>query len=107
MHWLLHVLGLDSASGPAYLTWSGFGGDVGDLAIAGALIAMVRRHNCEVRRCWRLGRHATAAGHHVCRRHHPDGPLTAAGVAGRHRRAARRHSGEAGERLYDHERDAP
>jgi hypothetical protein len=75
--WLAHVLGLDSGSGYWYLFWSGFGSDIAEIAIIGGLISIYRRHNCEVHGCWRLGRHATAAGQHVCRRHHPDGHLTA------------------------------
>jgi hypothetical protein len=109
VHWLLHVLGTDNVSGPAYAFWSGFGGD---LAIIGALlwgpVVLLRKHNCEVRRCLRLARHATAAGHQVCRRHHPDGPLSAAAVTDRHRRALRLQraaSGEPGERVHDPERD--
>lgn len=83
-HWLLHFLGVDSGSGPAYLFWSGFGANFGEFAIAGGLFTLIRKHNCEVHRCWRLGRHVTAAGQHVCRRHHPDGHLTAEGVRKAH-----------------------
>jgi hypothetical protein len=72
--WLWHFLGLDSASGTAYLAWSGVLSDLGELAIIGALFGVYRKHNCEVARCWRLGRHTTAAGHQTCRRHHPEGP---------------------------------
>lgn len=84
---LLHWLGLDSASGPAYLAWSGAVSDLGELALIGGIIALVRKHTCEVHRCWRIGRHDTAAGHTVCRKHHPDGPLTAAHVAAAHEAA--------------------
>jgi hypothetical protein len=83
-HLILHLLGMDNASGPAYLAWSGWASDLSELAIAGGLIGMVRARNCEVHRCWRLGRHQTAAGHRVCRRHHPDGHLTARGVREAH-----------------------
>jgi hypothetical protein len=85
--WLAHVLGLDNGSGYFYLWWSGIGADLGYLAVFASLVAVIRRHNCEVHRCWRLGRHATAAGHHVCRRHHPDDSLTAQDVARAHREA--------------------
>ena len=47
-----------------YGFWSGFGSDLGELAIVGGLIAVVRRHNCEVHRCWRMGRHRTEARAH-------------------------------------------
>lgn len=89
MHWLAHWLGLDNASGPIYLTWSGAGGDLGELTILGGLAAIYRRHNCEVHGCWRLGRHKTAAGHAVCRAHHPDDHLTAERVHEAHRAALR------------------
>lgn len=84
MHWLLHVLGTDNVSGTAYAFWSGFGSDLGEVAIIGGLVSVYRRHNCEVHGCWRLGRHATAAGQHVCRVHHPDGHLTAETVRSAH-----------------------
>ena len=76
IHALAHVLGLDNASGPWYLWWSGIGADLSEIAVLGGLVGIYRRHNCEIHRCWRLGRHATAAGHRLCRAHHPDGPLT-------------------------------
>jgi hypothetical protein len=85
--WLLHLLGVDNLSGRWYGFWSGFGSDVGEVAIIGGLITMVRHRNCEVHGCWRLGRHATAAGHRVCRRHHPAGRLTAEQVTRDHHQA--------------------
>ena len=87
MHWLAHWLGMDNLSGPVYGFWSGFGSDVGELAIVGGLVSIYRRHNCEVHRCWRLGRHTTAAGHAVCRRHHPDDHLTVQDIDDAHRKA--------------------
>lgn len=81
MGWLAHVLGLDDASGGWYLWWSGTGSDLGEVAIAGAVLATVRRHNCHVHRCWRIARHPVAGtGHVVCRHHHPDGAPTAADI---------------------------
>lgn len=74
MSWLEHVLGMDNLSGPWYGFWSGFGSDLGEFAIAGTLLAAVRRHTCHVHRCWRIGRFpATVDGrpYTVCRRHHP------------------------------------
>lgn len=88
MGWLAHFLGIDNEAGRFYAFWSGFGSDVGEFAIFGGLAAQYRRHNCEVRGCWRLGRHRTAAGHQVCRRHHPDDHLTAEQVAAAHEAAA-------------------
>jgi len=72
VYWLLHILGLDSGSGPAYLWWSGAGSD---LAYLGIFWALVRKHNCHQPRCWRIG-HLPVPGTawQVCRRHHPAPP---------------------------------
>ena len=41
---------------------------------ASTLYLFLRKHNCHVRRCWRLAWHPHPDhGHPVCRRHHPDG----------------------------------
>lgn len=71
--WLLHVLGLDNASGPFYLWWSGSGADLGELAIVGGLVTVARKHNCHVKRCMRVGRYPVEGTVFVvCRRHHPE-----------------------------------
>lgn len=89
MNWLLHawyvVSGANNESGPTYGSWSGIAGATACFAWIPASIVIYRHHNCEVHRCWRLGRHQTAAGHRVCRPHHPDGPLTAPAVAAAHK----------------------
>lgn len=85
--WVEVHSGTVNESGPFYGFWSGFGSDLGEVALIGGLLTVVRRHNCEVRGCWRLGRHQTAAGHHVCRVHHPDDHLTAEQVAASHEAA--------------------
>lgn len=109
MHWLAHVLGLDSASGGWYLGWSGFGSDITELAIVGALLAAWHRVNCHVKGCWRVGRqHVEGSTFVVCRRHHPLPAPTHAHILALHRRHRQRRSqasGETCERLYDHERD--
>lgn len=38
MHLLAHILGLDHANGHWYLWWSGIGSDLGEFAIAGAVL---------------------------------------------------------------------
>lgn len=93
MHLIAHWLGLDDPGGSWYLAWSGILADIGELAIVGGLVTLVRRHNCEVRKCWRMGRHVTAAGHYVCRAHHPDGPLTALAVRNAHYRCLGKQPG--------------
>lgn len=67
--WLLHFLGLDSASGTAYLAWSGVLSDLGEVALIGAVLGAYRKHNCHQRRCWRIGRHVVD-GTPYCNRHH-------------------------------------
>ena len=86
-NWLAVHTGTDNEPGPYYGFFSGFGSDIGEVAIVGGLISIYRRHNCEVHGCWLLGRHQTAAGHRVCRRHHPDEHLSAAQVLEHHERA--------------------
>lgn len=81
MHWLSHWLGLDDASGPIYLFFSGIFADLTYLSVIGGMAALVRKHQCEVHGCWRMGKHVTEAQHTVCRHHHPelwehDGKLT-------------------------------
>jgi hypothetical protein len=92
-HWIVIHLsqetGTSNSSSRAYDFWSGAGSDLGELTLVGALIAMVRSRNCEVHKCWRLGRHTTAAGHRSCRRHHPDGHLSEAQLHRAHHEARR------------------
>lgn len=72
-HWLLHLSGADNVSGPWYGFWSGFGSDLGEAALIGAAAAVIRRHQCHVKRCWRV--QWRRSGHHqLCREHHPDDP---------------------------------
>jgi hypothetical protein len=85
LHLLLVVLGIDDTSGPWYGFWSGFGSDLTEFALIGVLLGTIRAHNCEVHHCWRLGRHTTAAGTKVCRKHHPDDHLTEESVREAHR----------------------
>jgi len=89
VHWWLHFFGLDSASGPAYLAWSGALSDLGEITLLAGLIAFLRHRNCEVKGCLRLGRHQTAAGHHVCSRHTPTPHLTAEDIHDAHHAALR------------------
>lgn len=78
MNLLLHILGIDDVSGRWYAFWSGFAGDIG---LIGAAYALLRKHNCHVKHCVRVGRHQIAGTDWVvCRRHHPDDAPTAADV---------------------------
>jgi hypothetical protein len=86
INWAYWFFGLDNGSGSKYMFWSGIGSDITEFAVVGALLSLLRKHNCEAHRCWRIGRHewtdpATGISHKLCRRHHPLGPLTVAGIA--------------------------
>lgn len=91
--WWIHMLGWDLGGKYGHIVpydpWSGSVSDFGLIGVTAGLFthsyAYVRKNNCEVHRCWRLARHDTAAGHHVCRKHHPDDHLTAEAVAVAHR----------------------
>lgn len=100
MHWLAHLLGLDNMSGPWYGFWSGFGSDLGELAIFGGLFATYRRHTCHVdhpRFCWRPGVHPVeGTPYRACKKHHPAVPDK---VSAEHIAAA--HAVETGERDGD------
>jgi hypothetical protein len=63
--------------GPYYGFWSGFGSDLEEFGILGAIAAgvyqLVKKYNCHEPGCWRIGNHPTADGQfHLCYRHHPD-----------------------------------
>jgi len=80
MSFLAHVLGIDNLSGPWYGFWSGIFGDASILAMPALLL---RRHNCHVKGCPRIGRHPVdGTTWTVCRRHHPDDHPTAQDVLG-------------------------
>lgn len=87
---LLHIVGVDNVSGRWYGFWSGFGSDVTEFAVLGALVGVLRRHNCHVHHCWRIGKFPVdGTSYIVCRKHHPDGHITAERVAS----AAEHHKG--------------
>lgn len=67
MHWLQHLLGMDNPSGPLYLAWSGW---VGDIPLFGGAWVLYRRHNCHEPRCPRIGRHSHGDATY-CRHHRP------------------------------------
>jgi hypothetical protein len=76
-HWLQVHTGTVNETGPYYGFWSGFGSDLEEFGILGAIGAgiyqLVRKYNCHEPGCWRIGNHPTADGQfHLCYRHHPD-----------------------------------
>jgi hypothetical protein len=89
-HWLLNLFGISNLAGYGYGFFSGIGSDLGEVALIGAIIAVYRKHNCHVQRCWRVSRHPVhGTPWVVCRRHHPmiDKAPTAAQVVEDHRQA--------------------
>jgi hypothetical protein len=76
-HWLQVHEGIVNESGPYYGFWSGFGSDLEEFGILGAIAAgiysLVRKFNCHEPGCWRVGNHPAAGGQfNLCYRHHPD-----------------------------------
>jgi hypothetical protein len=73
-HWFLQVTGTADTSGKWYAFWSGFGSDLGELALIGGLATFVHRENCASKGCWRLGLHPyekDGVTHRLCRKCHP------------------------------------
>lgn len=74
-HWIEVHTGTVNESGAYYGFWSGFGSDIGELALLGGLWMGVRRINCHVKGCPRIGHYeVTGTPYKVCRKHHPDVP---------------------------------
>ena len=76
-HWLQVHTGTINESGPYYGFWSGFGSDLEEFGILGAIGAgiyqLVKKYNCHEPGCWRIGQHPAAGGQFLlCYRHHPD-----------------------------------
>lgn len=85
--WFFHITGASNVSGTYYGFWSGFGSDITEFAVLGALVANLKHLNCEVKGCWNITRHSTAAGHRVCSKHNPGGAPTHADVIRAHTKA--------------------
>lgn len=66
--WVAHWLGLDNASGPQYLAWSGV---VGDIPLFTAAVVLLIRHNCHAPRCVRVAKHPGGDSKYYCKRHVP------------------------------------
>jgi hypothetical protein len=76
-HWLGVHTGATNESGPYYGFWSGFGSDIAEFGILGAIgtaiYQLVKKYNCHEPGCWRVGTHSAAGGEFLlCYRHHPD-----------------------------------
>jgi hypothetical protein len=64
--------GTSSASSRAYQFWSGFGSDIGEVAIIGGLVGIFRQHTCHTKHCYRIAKHPVeGTPYKVCRKCHP------------------------------------
>ena len=68
--WLLIHLGIKDVSGPWYAFWSGFGSDLGEITLVGAVLAAYHHKKCVAKGCKRLGHADPEHGHPACRKHH-------------------------------------
>ena len=66
--WIEIHTGTVQESGPYYGFFSGFGSDLGEVALIGGIVALVRHHNCHNHGCWRLGKHTTPDGYKLCKK---------------------------------------
>src|SRR5215471_7889849 len=76
-HWLQIHTGTVNEPGPYYGFWSGFGSDLAEFSILGAVgtaaYQVVKKYNCHAPGCWRVGTHPAAGGQFLlCYGHHPD-----------------------------------
>jgi len=76
-HWLQVHTGTVNEPGPYYGFWSGFGSDLAEFSILGAIgtgvYQLIKKYNCHEPGCWRIGNHPAAGGQFLlCYRHHPD-----------------------------------
>ena len=76
-HWLGVHTGTVNVSGAYYGFWSGFGSDIAEFGIIGAIATavyqIVKKFNCHQPGCWRVGNHEAAGGQFfLCWHHHPD-----------------------------------
>lgn len=80
-HWLAYQTGSEDMPGvpPHYNFWSGFGSDLEEITIVAGIVAVFKKHNCQIGWCWRIGHHRikdpdTGIEYMLCRAHHPDHP---------------------------------
>jgi hypothetical protein len=76
-YWFEVHTGTVNEPGPYYGFWSGFGSDLEEFGILGAIGAaiyqLVKKYNCHEPGCWRIGQYHAAGGQFkLCYRHHPD-----------------------------------
>lgn len=73
--WVEVHTGTTNEPGPYYGFWSGFGSDIGEVVLIGAIYAGLRKVNCHVKGCFRIGHYEVkGTPYKVCRKHHPSVP---------------------------------
>ncbi len=84
-HWTaIHSGTIYSPNSPVYYNfWSGFGSDLGEATLIGAvsvgLYTGLRKVNCHTKGCWRIGHYPLeGTPYHLCPRHHPGVPTKGA-----------------------------
>lgn len=70
-HLFMHWTGSDNVSGPYYGFWSGFGSDIGEIALLAGIYTLLRKHNCHVKGCKSVITSNDPEVHApACRKHH-------------------------------------
>lgn len=90
--WIMGVWPTPAGTSPFYQFWSGF-----YIVLLSAITSsLLRKQNCHVKWCWRLGRFPVADGRYtVCRHHHPDEAVRQKHVTFEHiLEVHRQHTGE-------------
>lgn len=72
IHWIFIHTGTYNEAGPYYGFFSGFGSDLGEVALIGSAVALFRHRNCHVKGCWRMGKQVEGTPYLACHVHHPD-----------------------------------
>lgn len=94
LHWLAVHTGTDAPGNKFYNFWSGFGSDLGEVVLIGAVISGWHHVNCHAKGCLRIGRHPVeGTPWKTCRKHHPtipDKAVTVEEIHAAHRAAQER-----------------
>lgn len=69
-NWFFHYFGING-TGSWYAFWSGIGSDIGELAIFGGVIQVLRHRQCHTKGCWRFGKPVEGTPYLACHHHHP------------------------------------
>lgn len=74
-HWIeIHTGVLPLTPNRGYNFFSGFGSDLGEVTLIGAVVVGYRHANCHIQKCFRLARHEyemDGVKYRLCHKHHP------------------------------------